>query len=289
MTAVSSPLKMVHCEPFLRWAGGKRWLAAAGLSRFPKNFSRYIEPFLGSGAIFFALNPQRAILSDSNSELIATYKAIRKNWRKVERLLEAHGSNHSKKYYYEVRSSSPTNGYERAARFIYLNRTCWNALYRVNRKGKFNVPIGTRSRVTSDSDNFQSIARRLRRARLICCDFEKAIRKAHKGDLVYADPPYTINHGLNGFRKYNQHLFDWDDQIRLRDSLTCAMDRGACVCISNAWHSSILELYADKFRMISLDRASLISGKKAGRKIGREYFIMGNGNAVGKRSGAKAV
>lgn len=132
--------------PFLKWAGGKRWFVEHTADLIPTFSGRYFEPFLGSGAIFFHLSPKGAVLSDSNTDLIKTYQAIRDDWEAVLFLLELHHRKHCKDYYYSIRSSEPSDKVEAAARFIYLNRTCWNGLYRVNLKGKFNVPIGTKKK-----------------------------------------------------------------------------------------------------------------------------------------------
>ena len=153
----SSPNTVVL--PFLKWAGGKRWLTHhRDLGIFPDKYETYIEPFVGSGAIFFHLRPQKAILSDINKLLIDTYQAIKDDWRLVRKYLKQHHEKHSKRYYYKMREAKLLSRYQKAARFIYLNRTCWNGLYRVNTDGKFNVPIGTKSNVILDSDDFFSVS-----------------------------------------------------------------------------------------------------------------------------------
>jgi DNA adenine methylase len=262
-------------QPFLKWAGGKRWLVKRGLIPVPESYSRYIEPFLGSGAVFFALSPKRAILADSNADLVRAYRAIRSDWEQVERHILTHHRHHDRQYYYRMRSSCPSDLYEQAARFIYLNRTCWNGLYRVNLAGEFNVPIGTKTDVSLQTDDFSTIAKLLRRCRILCSDFEKVIDQADKSDFLYIDPPYTIKHGNNGFIKYNERLFQWQDQVRLRDSVLRARKRGAHVIISNAHHPSIRELYAEDFRLTSVSRFSPISGTTNGRAFGQEYLISG--------------
>src|SRR5258706_9167145 len=134
--------------PFLKWAGGKRWLANSSAFSVPTFEGRYIEPFLGSGSIFFSLQPKRSILSDLNDELISTYGSLRDEYERVLHYLKAHARKHSRPYYYEVRDEfKPQAPASKAARFLYLNRTCWNGLYRVNLKGRFNVPKGTKSKV----------------------------------------------------------------------------------------------------------------------------------------------
>src|SRR5258706_16334987 len=127
--------------PFVKWAGGKRWFVSRHLDLVPTRYNQYIEPFLGSGALFFALKPAKAVLADLNSDLIGTYSAIQTDWKRVLAILRGYHRDHSKAFYYAVRESEPRLLHQRAARFIYLNRTCWNGLYRVNVLGRFNVPI----------------------------------------------------------------------------------------------------------------------------------------------------
>lgn len=261
--------------PFLKWAGGKRWLVSNVGESFPAFRGRYFEPFLGSGAVFFFLRPRAAVLADANRELIETYEAVRKDWRPIVAHLRRHEQLHSPDHYYSVRSDIPNGMYARAARFIYLNRTCWNGLYRVNLRGDFNVPIGTKDKVLLPDDDFAAIAAALRHADLLCSDFEAVVDQATEGDLVYVDPPYTISHSNNGFIKYNNVLFSWHDQIRLRDAAARAVSRGAAVLISNACHESIESLYAEGFTIRTLDRASRISGAVKGRKKGVEMLIQG--------------
>lgn len=171
--------------PFLKWAGGKRWMIYEHPELFPKEYNRYIEPFLGSAAVFFSLKPKKAILSDLNSELIETYCAIRDDYHRIETNLRKHHRNHSESYYYEMRSKRLRVTATRAAQFIYLNRTCWNGLYRVNLDGVFNVPIGTKTNVVLSTDNFQGISNLLKRVRLMNRDFEPIIAKAKEGDLLF--------------------------------------------------------------------------------------------------------
>lgn len=262
-------------KPFLRWAGGKRWLVARGMGIFPRHYNNYFEPFLGSGAVFFKIKPQKAILSDKNSDLIDTYSAIKQNWELVVKYLQQHHLLHSKEYYYSIRLQKPRGLYQRAARFIYLNRTCWNGLYRVNLEGTFNVPIGTKKLVLLPNDDFEAVSRALQSAEIKCDDFEKLIDEASSGDLVYVDPPYTVNHSNNGFVKYNNVLFSWADQERLKDAALRAIDRGAKIVISNAYHDTIKELYPDSFHLYELSRATIIAGKNCGRGLGKELLITG--------------
>lgn len=259
--------------PFLKWAGGKRWLVTSHPDLLSLPYKRYIEPFLGSGAVFFHLAPKKAILTDSNEDLINTYQAIKDDWRGVKRELQMHHRKHSNKYYYAVRSSRPRTPHTKAARFIYLNRTCWNGLYRVNLKGEFNVPIGTKQSVLLDTDDFETVSRLLRNSDLFINDFEGTIELAGKNDLVFVDPPYTIKHNLNGFIKYNEKLFSWDDQRRLRDAVIRAKDRGATIIISNANHRSVRELYKGIGTQKVLTRTSVLAADSGHRGKFQELVI----------------
>ena len=214
-------------KPFIKWAGGKRWLLESNQINIPDFSGRYIEPFLGGGAVFFYLQPEKSILSDCNEKLINTYNAIKSDWKSVWRELQRFQNKHSPEFYYEERARIRRKAHTKAAQFIYLNRTCWNGLYRENLSGKFNVPIGTNSQVLLPDDNFQLTSSILQKASLIACDFEDTLLEARKGDLVFLDLPYTTAHNRNGFVKYNQSIFSWDDQTRLQQSIIAASERGA--------------------------------------------------------------
>lgn len=267
-------LKAKQTLPFLKWAGGKRWLVHNHQDLLPQQFNSYIEPFLGSGAVFFSLAPTKGILSDLNKDLIDTYIAIRDNWQTVVKKLENHQRNHSKEYYYSVRSNKPKDIVNKAAWFIYLNKTCWNGLYRVNLKGEFNVPIGTKSCIISSKDDYGTIANKLAGLEIVSDDFEKIIQKAKKNDFVFIDPPYTVKHNLNGFVKYNENLFSWRDQIRLRDTVASALRRGVKILILNADHKSIRSLYKGIGLHMELNRASVISGSPIFRGNYKELAIV---------------
>lgn len=259
--------------PFLKWAGGKRWLTKKMPDYFPENYNNYFEPFLGSGAVFFSLLPENAVLADINPSLILTYKAIKENHKAVnERLLE-HSKNHNTEYYYHIRSLEYTNPYDLAARFIYLNRTCFNGLYRVNLKGQFNVPIGSKDNVILRTDNFEKIAKCLSKAEILHSDFEAIVDRAEQGDLVYIDPPYTVKHNNNGFVKYNERMFTWEDQIRLSNAVKRANERGVHVIISNADHNSIKELYSSIGEINLLSRSNVIASDPANRGKYSELLI----------------
>ena len=262
--------------PFLKWPGGKRWLVSGEYADVfaPNPLGCYIEPFIGGGSVFFHLRPARAILGDANADLIAAYKAIKQDWRSVARRLRRHQAAHSRGHYYDVRNSAPTCPLQRAARFIYLNRTCFNGIYRVNLRGVFNVPKGSKTAVVLPSDDFESIAHLLADTAFRPGDFEPLIDEAKNGDLVFADPPYTVRHNLNGFVKYNERLFSWDDQVRLVKALTRARERGARIVATNANHASVRGLYARfGFGFRTVTRYSSISATPRSRKHFGELIV----------------
>ncbi len=262
-----------HALPFLKWAGGKRWFVNRHLDLVTPSFKRYLEPFLGSGAVFFGLKPSRALLGDLNPELIATFSAIKENWKPVRTLLRRYHRLHSKRFYYRMRDSHPRSATARAARFIYLNRTCWNGLYRVNIRGQFNVPKGTKKNVLFDTDNFGRTSLVLKRASLVVSDFETVIRQARRGDLIFADPPYVTSHSNNGFLKYNERLFSWDDQVRLSRCLHEAKEKGVHVVSTNADTPAIRNLYRKDFTIRSLVRSSVIAAGPDKRGTRRELVV----------------
>lgn len=262
-------------KPFLKWAGGKRWLFESGQFSLPHFKGRYFEPFLGGGAVFFERQPTNAILSDANSRLIELYTVIRDELEEFEELLRNHARKHSREYYYELRSKRLGKSAASAAQFLYLNRTCWNGLYRENLKGRFNVPIGTKQNVILSSDNFAAWSRALQKIRLECRDFEEAIEEAGDGDFIFVDPPYTVRHNINGFVKYNQNIFAWKDQIRLRDALKRAAERGVSFAMTNADHDSIRELYAGFGVHRCLERHSVIAGQSIHRSLATELLVIG--------------
>lgn len=261
--------------PFLKWAGGKRWLVRDHIDLFPKTYNQYIEPFLGGGSIFFALRPSKAILADSNARLIEAYIQIRDNPKYIAKLLRQHQARHSDSYYYSVRKRiHPRSAAQRAAQFIYLNRTCWNGLYRVNLKGQFNVPRGTKSSVLLNTDDFDSLSVALQGTEILTQDFAVTLSRAGPGDFVYIDPPYTVKHKFNAFIKYNENIFSWEDQIRLRDEVKLAADRGARVAVSNADHDSIRKLYSDIGVQITITRQSIIAANRRSRGSVDELLIL---------------
>ncbi|SRR6266545_270770 len=263
--------------PFLKWPGGKRWFVAHHAQVFPSTYGRYFEPFLGGASVFFHLQPNRAVLSDCNAELIDVYRAIARRRRQVEALLSEHHNAHGYRYYYRIRGTIPADLAARAARTLYLNRTCFNGIYRVNLSGTFNVPKGEKSTVLLDTDDFRAAASVLRRAEIVCNDFEPMINRARGGDLVFADPPYTVRHNNNGFVKYNETLFSWTDQQRLAKALMRAAVRGVKVVLTNADHDEVRALYPQRtFSARVVERYSSISCTTSSRRSYRELVIRAN-------------
>jgi DNA adenine methylase len=262
--------------PFLKWAGGKRWLAAQYPGLFPATFERYVEPFLGSGAVYFHLKPGSALIADSNIELINTYKSVRTSWDKVNRALKRHHRNHSERYYYVERSKSRVAPHELAAQFIYLNRTCWNGLYRVNLRGEFNVPIGTKTSVILKTDDFRQISKLLRMATIKHADFETTINQTKEGDFLFVDPPYVTRHNFNGFAKYNDKVFAWADQERLAQAIRQASARNVKILVTNADHISVRELYHGLGRYVAVQRHSVLAADSHNRGLTTELAIVIN-------------
>lgn len=232
---------------------------------------------MGSGSVFFHLKPKQAVLGDINADLVAAYQSIKDDWVEVERLLETHEEKHGEAYYYLIRDTEPRKDIKRAARLIYLNRTCFNGIHRVNLEGIFNVPKGTKNSVLFDTDNFEEVSKLLAHVEIHASDFEAIIDVAKKNDFVFADPPYTVRHNVNGFIKYNEKLFSWKDQIRLADALTRARKREAKILSTNANNHSIRKLYEERgFTTKTVSRFSSISADPQSRKRFEELVIFSN-------------
>lgn len=277
-------------EPPLKWAGGKRWLVRRFPELFDIEYDRYIEPFLGSGAVYFNLVPRRAILSDKNTELINLYHSIRSDPDQMLLLMGEHARLHSKSHYYATRSSRPTTRLGRAARFLYLNRTCWNGLYRENKRGEFNVPIGTKSTVVFPGETFSDVAAALSGADLSSGDFIGVLELATLGDLVFVDPPYTVRHNNNGFVKYNEQIFSWDDQVRLASAVSLAAKRGAKIIVTNALHESVVELYQGIGALFRIGRSSVLAGSVTARGPAEEAVVLvGDGFSRAREALSKAL
>lgn len=262
--------------PVVKWAGGKRWLVARHQELFPSSYDRLVEPFLGGASVFLKLLPKKAFLSDLNAELITTYKAIRDDWESVQNGLIYHQNKHDKDHYYQVRSEIPNDPMSTAIRFLYLNRTCWNGLYRVNKKGVFNVPIGTKSKVILATDDFESLSKVLKDVNLVAQDYMATLKQVRSGDFVYIDPPYTVNHNKNGFLKYNESIFAWADQVQLREEIENVAMKGAKIIVSQANHESIRDLYKGIGTSQVVNRASVLASQKKFRKNVEELLIVVN-------------
>ena len=262
-------------RPFLKWPGGKRWAASVIAEIARKHLSdlgTYYEPFLGGGAVFFHLQPSRAVLSDVNGELIDAYLAVKYEHREVRVGLSRMPV--SSKEFYRTRECRPRVRLNRAIRLLYLNRTAFGGIYRVNSFGQFNVPYG--GRTTADlyeSDILLQAAKAMKGAKVRQIDFEVAISKAKSGDVVYCDPTYTVTHDNNCFIRYNERNFSWADQERLVTVANTAVGRGAAVIVSNAHHPKIKDLY-DGWCSTTLRRYSAVSPEPEHRKKVAEYLFV---------------
>jgi DNA adenine methylase len=262
-------------RPFIKWPGGKRWVAdrVAELIRF--NLSgTYFEPFLGGGAVFFALRPKRAVLADINDELIAMYRAVRDDPEAV--ISAVRRLRVSANVYYRIRAAKPSEAVAGAARFLYLNKTAFSGIYRLNLKGEFNVPYGGGERTPEmlwKTDVLRYASKALRQVHLKVGDFEPVIDSADEGDVVYCDPTYTVAHDNNGFVRYNERNFSWSDQERLARCALRAVGRGVTVVVSNAHHTSIKKLYRGA-NFETLSRVSRVTPHPDLRRTIQEFLIV---------------
>ena len=267
---------MLKGKPFVKWAGGKRQILDKLIKYVPEDFNTYYEPFVGGGALFFELSPKNAVINDSNEELINVFRCI-KDEEKLTKMcneLNHHEANHSEEYYYKIRNIdrdknkfNRLSDYKRAARTIYLNKACFNRLYRVNSKGEFNVPFGKKLKVnTYEGQNIGIIHAYLNfnNIKILSIDFEEAVKDAKEGDFIYFDPPYDSD--TSTFNSYTEDGFSKDEQIRLSNVFKNLSDRGCYVMLSN--HNTILinELYKDFYiHKITAKRNINSNGKKRGK------------------------
>ena len=259
-------------KPFLRWAGGKNWLIKHLPKFIPEKFHNYHEPFLGGGSIFLAINPkQKSFLSDLNPDLIDTYETLKTSVTEIIEDLRQYKN--SEDVYYWIRGQQFNNPVKKASRFIFLNQTSFNGLYRVNLKGIYNVPYGHRTKPFLDESILRTVSERLKSAELFSGDFTKARQNIGRNDLVFLDPPYVVSHNSNGFIKYNQKLFSLDDQYRLSLLIDFIKSRGAYYILTNAAHQKILEIFDKNDKVVPLERANLIGGLKAQRGQTTEYVF----------------
>lgn len=265
---------MTTLEPFIRWAGGKGWLIKSLDQVIGQlQYKNYHEPFLGGAAIFFAMeHPHKCFLSDKNQELIGTYKAVRDMPQKVINFFTLYKN--TEEDYYRIRNEMPIDPAEKAARFIFLNQTSFNGIYRVNRQGQYNVPYGRRTNWTYDVTRILRASEKLKKVHLRCSDFEDSKSSIQENDLVFLDPPYTVSHNNNGFIEYNQELFSIEDQYRLSSFVDFIIQKKAYYILTNAAHPKIKEIFKkDNDRILEFNRQSLIGGKKAERKKVAEYVF----------------
>lgn len=259
---------------FLRWAGGKRALLKTLLLFLPKKASHYYEPFIGGGALYFAISPNNhsSTISDANVELINCYQQVALHPEEIVESLSKFVFDDE--CYYATRKNIPESNLDRAIRFIYLNRTCWNGLYRVNKKGEFNVPIGkfTNEPIICPENKIRETSNVLSKTKIVCDDFAKVVDDSDKSDFIYFDPPYTVKHDNNGFRQYNEKVFSWKDQERLAQISDDLSRRGVNIMISNAANEDIIDLYENLYKY-KVSRCSVISGTASTRGRVNELII----------------
>ena len=241
----------------------------------------YHEPFLGGASAFLGLGPfDEAYLSDANAELIETFLAIRDHPKRVADLANSYSNDEDT--YYEVRATAPSGKIASAARFLFLNHTSFNGIYRVNLDGVYNVPFGQGRRTNIPTvEGLRAISARLQKAALRVGDFEDCINNVRAGDLVFLDPPYTVAHDNNGFIKYNQKLFSFEDQTRLSALIDAIKERKAHYILANAAHASIIELFDKGDRLIETSRRNAVGGAQAARGSAREYLFTDLKEATG--------
>lgn len=258
-------------EPILRWAGSKKKLLPLLAAATPSRFKRYVEPFVGSAVLFLRLDAEEAILGDINTDLIDTYTTLRDHpheiWDRVSSMSQ------DQDYYYELRSQNPVTlpNLDRAARFVYLNRFCFNGVYRTNRAGKFNVARGKGHLYIPDIEVFNGVARALRRADLHCGDFDAVVNKAECGDFLYLDPPYALG-GKRDRGEYGMGSFRETDEGRLVDSIQRASARGVRVLLSYSPSPQVIENLPG-WHVHELTVARNVAGFAGSRRRAEEILI----------------
>ena len=239
----NNDIKQEGIQPLIKWAGGKRGLLSIYKYFFPKSFNTYHEPFLGSGAVFFFLKPKKAVLIDKNEDLINFYTVVRDKPFELMESMKKHKVD--KEYYYKIRSKKPKDPVERASWFLYLNKTAYNGLWRVNSKGEFNVPFGRYKKVTFfNKDNLLKASELLRKATILCGDFSLVLEYAKVGDFVYFDPPYFPISETAKFTHYTSENFTKDDHIRLSKVFKELDRKGVLLMLSNSDTEFIRNLYS---------------------------------------------
>ena len=270
-------------RPFVKWAGGKQQLLLQFEPYFPARFERYLEPFVGGGAVFFHLwntqrLPEQVFLFDNNEELINTYTAVRDHLDELIELLTAHKERHSKEYYYDIRAQDrqpvELTNVQRAARTIYLNRTCFNGLYRVNSKGQFNVPMGRyRNPAIVRRDVLQAASAALQGVDIQVTDFREIVDLAHPGDFFYFDPPYDPVSKTASFTGYTANAFGDQDQRDLAEVFTQLAQEGCLCMLSNSHTPFILDLYQD-YRVETVYARRAVNSDANGRGAIEEVVVM---------------
>lgn len=275
---------MIKGKPFVKWAGGKRQILDKLKRYVPDEFDTYYEPFVGGGALLFELSPKRAVINDSNKELMNVYNVLcdENKFNKMCRVLNSYEVNHSEEFYYDIRnkdrnkvSYSRLSDYTRAARTIYLNKACFNGLYRVNSKNEFNVPFGKKDKVnTYEGSNLITVSNYLTMndVKILSVDFEEAVKGAKRHDFVYFDPPYDSDTAT--FNSYTEEGFGKEEQRRLARVFKELDERGVYVMLSN--HNTLLvnELYAGYNRYVIEAKRNINS--KGERRGNVEELIITN-------------
>ena len=267
---------------FVKWAGGKTQLLDQFKKFFPKKFNGYLEPFVGSGAVFFYIkrkyNPKRVIISDNNEDLINTYIVFRDNLEDLIKLLKIHKRNHCKEYYYKIRETdvNELSNVEKAARFLYLNKTCYNGLYRVNSKGKFNVPFGRyKNPNIVNEKNLRKAHKLLQGVTIKLQSFEKVLEDAESGDFIYFDPPYYPLSKTANFTSYTRDAFLDDEQRKLAEVYKKLDERGCLLMLSNSDTEFIKNLYSyDGLKIYKVKARRAINSKADKRGAINELVIL---------------
>jgi DNA adenine methylase len=266
--------------PFVKWAGGKSQLLSELGRYFPSSFKRYFEPFLGGGAVYFHLKRNSAVLSDANFELINTYRIVAQKVDDLVHELDWYQSQIlTQELYYRVRGqdTDDLNDVERAARFIFLNKTCYNGLYRVNSDGEFNVPIGSYEKMPRlyELSNLKAASSLLKSAKIRAGYYLPVLSEFHagEGDFVYMDPPYASEES-NGFTSYTKETFSWTEQQKLAREFATLAEKGCHVMVSNANVEHVRELYRDVAKVIIQVKADRMINSNGNQRTGYSELII---------------
>jgi len=265
----------VRVKPFLKWAGGKSQMLGVLEAYMPKEYNNYIEPFLGGGAMFFFTRPLNSILADSNEELINTYTILRDSpYDLINAIKELKNDEET---FYHIRSQDPLklNEIQRAARFIFLNKTCFNGLYRVNKKGQFNVPYGHRKSPTIIDDNVIHLASNtLQNSKLINSDYSLVLKQyAEENDFIFLDPPYDPLNKNSDFKRYTKEFFYKEDQIRLKHDFDTLVNKGCKVLLTNSNTDFIINLYSEYH--IEICETKRMINSDASKRTGQDIIVRG--------------